>query len=385
MAAHGCPKSVSGGASPALGIARFAPWAAWLAGALLLLPGLALGADNGGLGPFPVRNLFPPALPYLNYTPEPVLNIPESAFQVTYQVAVANTFVNTQYSKTTANPVIKQSNVDQGLTAANFPSQGYGAYIDLEAQIQTLRFRYGLTDSLELGLDQSWASFGAGTLDNSISGVETAFNGVNQQRSHATPNQYHYFVAKDGKLITASSQPFTNVPMDPVFSAKWNLGEGGRILPAVSLKLSYKSPLDSAQSMPRSLVSSGHADYGYDLMFSKAVGFVVAHFQISETVLTPRNKEFASSLEHKLFGLEFRASESNSFLMELVTESSIFRQPSTDSTQDDFQISRPTDLVLMGLRHKGESFLFDLGFVEDTNSALNTTDIVLFSTLGWQW
>ncbi|HEX7928107.1 MAG TPA: DUF3187 family protein, partial [bacterium] len=193
------------------------------------------------------------------------------------------------------------------------------------------------------------------------------------------------YLAKDGKLLTASADPFQLVPQDPVFSLKWNWGEGGNILPAVSLKLEYKMPLDSADSMPRSLVSSGRADWGYQLMFSKAVGFVVAHFQIGETMLDVHDGDFATSLRHKMYGLEFRASEANSFLVELVTESSIFRQPSTNSARDDFLISRPTDLVLMGLRHKRDGFMFDLGFVEDTNSSYNTTDIVLFFSMGWQW
>jgi hypothetical protein len=365
--------------------ARQRRWRPALLVLLLLGAPAAYGADNGGLGPFPVRNLFPPTLPYLNFAPEPVLPLPESALQVTYQFAVANTFINTQYSKSTANPVIRQDQVNQGLTEANFPADGYGAYIDLEANVHTLRFRYGLTERLELGVDQAWVSFGAGGLDNSIEGVETAFNGVNQQRAHAAPNQYHYYLAKDGKLIAGTSTPFHLVPQDPVVSLKWNWGQGGRILPAVSLKLAYKSPLDRAESEPRSLVSSGRADYGYYLMFSKAVGFMVAHFQIGETLLSVRGKEVASSLKHKLFGLEFRSSESTSFLLELVTESSIFRQPTPDSARDDFQISRPSDLVLMGVRYQGKSFLFDLGFVEDTNAVFNTTDIVLFFNLGWQW
>ncbi|HEX7926976.1 MAG TPA: hypothetical protein VF678_05240, partial [bacterium] len=178
---------------------HYAPRALILA-LLLTLPGTLFALDNGGLGPFAVRNQFPVALPYLNFTPEPVLPIGESAFQMTYQYSVANTFINTQYKGNHANPVIGQTQVDAGLTAANFPTTGYGAYIDLESNTHTLRFRYGATASLDLGLDLSWVTFGAGSLDNSIDGVETAFNGVNQQRRHATPGQYNYYLAKDGKL-----------------------------------------------------------------------------------------------------------------------------------------------------------------------------------------
>ncbi len=367
---------------------RTAHWARWGAGLVLLAalgPGLARGADNGGLGPFSVRNMFPVALPYLNFVPEPVLPLPESTLDISYQYAVANTFINTQYSKTSSNPVIRQPQVDAGLNAANFPAQGYGAYIDLESAVHTLRFRYGFTPSVELGLDQSWVTFGRGSLDNNIGGVETAFNGVNQSRSHATTNQYHYFLAKDGKLLIASEKAFDFVPQDPVFSLKWNWGEGGKLLPAVSLKLAYKSPLDAAESQPRSLVSSGKGDFGYYLMFSKSVGFVVAHFQIGETLLSTPHQQFAGALDHKLFGLEFRGSNANSFLLELVTQSSIFRRPPADSIRDDFQISRPTDVVVMGWKHQRDGFKFDLGFVEDLNAQENETDIALFFSFGWKW
>ncbi len=385
MAAYGIPESGSGRACPARRTARSARWRAVFVLLIALLPGLARGADNGGLGPLPIRNLFPVALPYLNFVPEPVLVLPVSTLQVTYQFAVANTFINSQHSSTSSNPVISKSDVEAGLTAANFPTQGYGAYVDLEADVHTLRFRYGLSPALELGLDQSWVSFGGGTLDGSIRGIEGAFNGVNQQRSHAAYNQYHYFIAKDGQLLVATEKPIDLVPQDPVWSLKWNWGEGGKLLPAVSLKLAYKSPLDRAADVPRSLVSSGKPDVGYYLLLSKAVGFVVAHFQAGESMLSVKDRQFASSLQHKLFGLEFRGSPANSLLLELATQSSIFRAPSTDSIRDDFQISRPTDVVVMGWKHKRDGFLFNLGLMEDLNAQQNETDIVLFLDFGWQW
>ena len=250
MAAYGTLESGSGRAFPARRTARLARgWASFVLLATLV-PGLARAADNWGLGPLPIRNLFPVALPYLNFVPEPVLVLPVSTLQVTYQYAVANTFINSQHSSTSSNPVIGKSDVDAGLTAANFPTQGYGAYVDLEADVHTLRFRYGLSPALELGLDQSWVSFGGGTLDGSIGGVEGAFNGVNQQRSHAAHNQYHYFVAKDGKLLVATEKPFDLVPQDPVWSLKWNWGEGGKLLPAVSLNWPTSLPWTARRTFP---------------------------------------------------------------------------------------------------------------------------------------
>lgn len=349
------------------------------------IPSALRAADNGGLGPLPVRNLFPPALPYLNFTPEPVLTLAPSKVQFSYQYAVANTLVNTQSGSQPGTPVITQANVDRGLTTADFPAVGYGAFIDVEAQVHLLRWRYGLTDSLEVGLDQSWVSYGGGGLDQTIESVESAFSALNPLRPQFARNGFHYFLARDGKFLVATEAPADLVPADPVLSMKWNWTQGGNILPAISLRLTYKAPLDNATSLPRSLVSSGSDDFGYYLLFSKAIGNWVVHYQTGETQLTVRNHEYASSLEHKLFGLEYRSDRNNSWVMQITTQSSIFNTQHADSVQSDFQISRPTDVFALGYKHLRDGFLFNFGFVEDYNSSQNETDVVALLELGWQW
>jgi hypothetical protein len=352
--------------------------------ALALLPCAARGLDNDGLGPLSVRNLFPPALPFLSHVPEATMGLPPGTVSLTYQYAVANTYINTQFAGLGVTPVIGAAEVARGLTAADFPALGYGAYIDVEAAVHTVRLRYGLSRSLELGLDQSWVGFGGGSMDGAIEQVERSVGGLNRQRLDVPRNQYQYFLAKDGKLLAASTGSFDGVPQDPVLSVKWIWSGGGAVLPAAALKLAYKAPLDAATTAPRSLVSSGRADSGYHLLLAKGVGNVVAHFQLGETLLSQKGSDYADSIQHKLFALEFRRDSRNSWLLQMATQTSIFRG-SPDSRRNDFAMTRATDLLVLGHKFQGRQAAFDWGLVEDINSTANSTDVVVFFNLGWRW
>ena len=342
-------------------------------------------AENGGLGLLPIGDQYPIKLRYLTFAPEPVLALPEGTFQLDYQFSVANTIVNTQYKPRNGTPTIAQAQVDAGLTAANFPTTGFGAYLDMETDRNLIRFRWGVGDGVELGLDQGWVSFGGGGLDSAISGVESVFNGENPERKGVANNQFHYYLYHNGHALIATSSPVDNVPQDPVVSMKWNLTPGGEVMPAVSVRLAYKAPLDSAKSVSRSLVSSGHDDFGYSVMFSKAVGRVVAHLQLGESLLSGVGNDYVPSMRHQFFGLEYRSSSTSSWIIQTSSQVTILNVGNVSGNSTDFQISRPADVASLGYKWAGKTFHGDLGFSEDYNSRDNTTDIVLFFDLGWKW
>lgn len=352
---------------------------------LLVLPNLARAADNSGLGPFSVRNQFPLSLPYLSFLPESPGTLAAGGVRAAYQYAIANTFINTQSPERNNTQVIDEATVAGGLTAANFPAQGYGAYLDVETVRHQLLLRYGLWDSVELGLDLAWVTFGGGGLDSMIESVETSVHAFNKDRSHAARDRFGLYFSRDGRLLVGTSEPATALPQDPVLNLKWNWGEGGEVLPLVSLKLSYKVPLESDPSQPRNLVSSGRADYGYALLAAKQIGSVVAHLQVGHNHLEVDGNDTSTDLEFKLFGLEFRAAEHHSWLVQIMSQSSLFRSADFNARPGDFLLSRPTDVLTTGYRFQGSSVGFDLGFVEDLNQNQNETDIILFTELSWQW
>lgn len=367
---------------------RWPRLAAGLALATLCLLGagtLHAAADNGGQGLLPIGDQFPTKLLFLTFTPEPVSALPAAKLDLAYQYSVANTVVNTQAAPLNGSPKITQAQVDAGLTAANFPATGFGIFMDMETVRQLLRIRYGLGAGFEAGLDQAWVSFGGGGLDAYISQVEGSVHGENPERVALDRNQFHYYVFHNGRALVATSAPVGNVPQDPVLSLKWNLTEGGELLPAISLKLAYKAPLDSAQSVPRGLVSSGHDDVGYSLLVSKAIGKVVAHLQVGESQLSGTGRDYVSMLHHQFLGLEYRAGSRHSWIVQTSSQTSAFNVGNVPGTSSDFQTSRPADVFTFGYKYGGDRFHMDLGFSEDYNSRDNTTDIVLFLDLGLKW
>jgi Protein of unknown function (DUF3187) len=358
-------------------------WAILALLCLALTPLSARAADNFGLGPLSVRNQFPITLRFLDYTPDAPGTLPSGTVQLRYQYELTNTFINTQSPLANNGAVIDTPAVLAGLTAANFPPSGYGLYIDVESRRQLVRLDYGLFDSLEVGLELAWLSFGGGRLDSRIEGVERFFGGLNPDRNYSPRDRYDFYVARDGALLTGSSQPFSNVMQDPVLNLKWNLSEGGEVLPALTLKLSYKRALDDTPMGEHALVSSGGNDAGYYLLISKAVGDVVGHIQFGATHLQVQPNTFASTLRHRMYGLEFRLDPANSLLVQSVTQSSIFLRPALPGTSD-FDISRPTDVLVLGYRHVG-TWVVQLGTIEDYNQQRNEADITFFLELGVRW
>lgn len=353
--------------------------------AVLTVPGGAARAqDNMGLGPLSIRNQFPVTLGFLTYTPDAPATLPDATVQVRYQFALTNSFINTQSPRAESSTTITRTEVERGLTTADFPATGYGLYIDVETQRHLLRLDYGLSDSLEVGLELAWVTLDGGFLDSRIEGVERFFGGLNEDRTFSEQDRFDFYVARDGQFLRASSRPATGVAQDPVLNVKWNLSEGGAVLPALTLKLSYKRPLEAEPTDARRLVSSGGTDRGYYLLLAKKVGNVVGHFQFGTTYLEVEPNTFAERLTHHMFGLEFRWGPRNSLLLQSVTQSSIFRH-SDDPASQDFAISRPTDVLGFGYKHQGDAFLFELGSLEDYNQQRNEADITFYFELGWRW
>ncbi len=351
-------------------------------------PPLADGApENSGLGPFYLRSFFPPALPFIDFYPEQALTIPESDLRVTYQYALSNTFFNTESPVRTDLPdPITSEDVDRGLTPDDFQPTGYGMFIDVEAVRHLVALRYGLRPDLEAGLDLAWVSFGGGGLDTTILRTERIFNSVNDNLEIFGQNYFAYYLTYNGEFIHATKDAFDLEAQDPVLSLKWNLGEGGAFLPAMAVKLAYKFPLDSSPEGPAGVVNNGEADTAYSVIVTKRFGILVAHFQLEKALLNDPLDRFESSRTFRMFAAEIQADEEHAYVIQFVSQSRLFKFPVDRSLGSlELNISRPTDLLSVGVKTGRRGFIFSAGLVEDLNSAFNETDIVLFMELGWQW
>jgi Protein of unknown function (DUF3187) len=361
--------------------------------ALTSVAGPALAVDNTGLGPVSIRNQFPITLRFLDYTPEPPATLRNGTVELRYQFELTNTFINAESPLANNSTVITQTQVSAGLTPANFPTNGYGVYVDAEMRRQVLRLNYGLADSVEVGLEMAWVTYGGGFLDSRIESVEHAAGGFNKDRQFSDRNRFDFYVTKDqgvagsehfNSFVIGSSQPATNVMQDPVFNLKWNLSQGGDVLPALTVKLSYKRALERQPTGERALVASGGSDFGYYFLFSKAVGDVVGHIQVGQTQLQVTPNTFADRLRHRMFGIEFRLTAESSFLLQSVTQTSIFLRNDQPGSRD-FDISRPTDVFVFGYKHLSRTFLFEIGGIEDYNQQRNEADITFYFSTGWRW
>ena len=357
---------------------------AWVLAALLG-GNPALAQDNGGLGPLSVRSLFPPMLPYLAFSPEVPTTLSQGKQRFFYQYALGNTFINTQAPGHGAAPEITSTQVARGLTLADFPSTGYRAYIDMEVERHQFSYRLGVVESLELGVDLAWVTLGGGKLDGSIESFERPFGGLNLDRTHSQRNRFDYYLTQNGQFLVNTSQGASKVPQDPVFRIKWNWWEGGDVTPAVSVLFLAKHALVPQPGPVRSLASSGYGDYGYYMLISKQIDSVVAHIQFGTTQLGDNRGRFNQQLWNQIFGLEFRSDPENSWLVQIETRSSQFKDEIQGTSGDIQFLSRPSDVLMLGHKFHGDTWLFDIGLVEDYNQSQNETDIVLFTTIGWEW
>ena len=160
-------------------------------------------------------------------------------------------------------------------------------------------------------------------------------------------------------------------------------------MPSMSLKLAYKAA-DSKRDGVRKLVHSGSADWGHYLLFSKGYGDWLIYLGDGMTRLGQSNG-MASLLKHRFMAIEYRFSKESSFLMQTVTQSSIFPKThelhslETNQEQTNFNLIVPTNLVMAGYKLVWNDLIWEMGFAQDYTNYGNETDFVIFIETGMQW
>jgi hypothetical protein len=273
---------------------------------------------------------------------------------------------------------------------------GFSLYLDAESKRKKIKYRYGLSDSLEFKLELPFVSFDGGTMDSTIESVHSMvgisnFKKGGAYRALSERNQYDYYVVKDGQFVFASTKQIYNVRGEPNMDLKWNLSAGGKVMPAASLKLSYKFA-NTDRSGEQKLIRSGGADWGHYFILSKGFDNWIVYFGDGQTRIG-NNLGFASSLFHRFMSMEYRFSEVDSFVFQTVSQSSIFPTSSASSRstsgenqeQRNSNLSVPTSVSAFGYKYLSGSIFWESGFVQDYNNFGNETDFVFFWELGVHW
>ncbi len=356
------------------------------------------GGENFGLGPLEIRPQFLVNQPFLAMSPENTLTLKNGEASLSFGIEIANTFVNTQGP----TEQITKTEVARGLTLADFLDKdgntvkGFSLYLDAESKRKKIKYRYGLSDSLEFKFELPFISFDGGTMDSTIESVHSMigisnFKKGGAYRALSERNQYAYYVVKDGEFVYASTQQIYNVRGEPIVGLKWNLSEGGKVMPAASLKLSYKFA-NTDRSGEQQLIRSGGVDWGHYLILSKGFNNWIVYFGDGQTRIG-NNRGFASSLSHRFMSMEYRFAEEDSFVFQTVSQSSIFPNSGASSRstsgenqeQRNSNLSVPTSVSAFGYKFFTGTLFWETGFVQDYNNFGNETDFVLFWEMGVNW
>ncbi|MBS1256681.1 MAG: hypothetical protein MAG581_02507 [Deltaproteobacteria bacterium] len=353
---------------------------------------------NFGLGPLEIRPQFLVNHQFLALYPENTLTLKNGESKLSYGIEMANTFVNTQG----ATGQITKKEVSRGLTIDDFKDldgntvTGFSLYLDAESKRKKIKYRYGITDSLELKLELPFLSFDGGTMDSTIESVHSLigisnFRKGGAYRALSERDQYAFYVVRDGKFVYSSSRQIYNVQAEPTIGLKWNISEGGNVMPAASLKLTYKFA-NSDRSGEQKFIRSGGDDRGYYLILSKGFESWIVYFGDGLTKIG-ENRGFASSQYHRFMALEHRFDEEESFVFQTVSQSSIFPKTEASSRttgkeaqeQRNSNLSVPTSVFAFGYKYDSGLLFLETGFVQDYNNFGNEIDFAFFWEMGVRW
>ena len=363
---------------------------------------LSARTRNAGLGPLEVRNHYPVTHAYLWMYPESTATLPDGEALTSYSFSMANTFVNTQGS----TQKITKTEYDRGIVASDFESgeaagqvvPNLGLYMDVESYRQNFRFKYGMSASFEVSLEVPFLTMTGGIMDEYVEAFH-AMVGVSDgeqegaYREYSDRNKFGFYIARNGELLVANDSgvfgdTFLGKRGDTSLGAKWNVWEGGRIMPAFTLKLNYK--VANGEKGDDGLASSGSDDHGYMMTFSKGFDPWFVYFGQGITNFGSNPDWISDSVFHRFISLEWAMFTNQSLVIQNVIQSSIYPaegNPSSDIPEEvrNYNLQASTALIMLGYKLQIYNLQFDTGFVQDYSNRGNETDFVVFFEAGLRW
>lgn len=368
----------------------------------LAAPTLSARTRNAGLGPLEVRNHYPVTHAYLWMYPESTATLPDGEALTSYSFSMANTFVNTQGS----TQKITKTEYDRGIVASDFESgeaasqvvPNLGLYMDVESYRQNFRFKYGMSTSFEVSFEVPFLTMTGGVMDEYVEAFH-AIVGVSDgkqegaYREYSDRNKFGFYIARNGELLVANDsgvfgETFLGKRGDTSLGAKWNVWEGGRIMPAFTLKLNYK--VANGEKGDDGLASSGSDDHGYMMTFSKGFDPWFVYFGQGMTNFGSNPDWISDSVFHRFISLEWTMFTNQSLVIQNVIQSSIYTaegNPSSDIPEEvrNYNLQASTALIMLGYKLQIYNLQFDTGFVQDYSNRGNETDFVVFFEAGLRW
>lgn len=370
---------------------------------LLLLGGfspLQAKTRNAGLGPLEVRNHYPVTQAYLWMYPESTATLLRGEKLISYSFSMANTFINTQGS--TQN--ITREEYNRGIVGSDFdsttgvPVPNLGLYMDVESYRQNFRFKYGMSDSLEFSVEVPFLTLTGGIMDEYVEAFHDLIGVSNAAqegayRSYSDRNQFGYYIARNGELLVADKSgvfgdTFLGKRADTSLGFKWNVWEGGRIMPAFTIKLNYK--IANGEKTDGGQTTSGTDDRGYMLTFSKGFDPWFVYFGQGMTDFGSNPSWVSNQVFHRFISLEYQIYNNQSLVFQNVIQTSIFPaegDPESAIPEEvrNYNLQASTALVMFGYKLQIYNLQFETGFVQDYSNRGNETDFVVFFEAGLQW
>jgi hypothetical protein len=235
---------------------------------------------------------------------------------------------------------------------------------------------------------------GDGTIESfhDLIGVSNSSN-EGAYRAYSDKDQFGYYVARNGELLVADKTPvlgetFLGKRGDTTLGFKWNLLEGGRLMPAFTVKLNYK--VGNGESTDGGQTTSGADDRGYMLTLSKGFDPWFVYFGQGVTMFGKSESWQSDSVFHRFLSLEYQMYSNQALVIQNVIQTSMFPavgdpESTMEEERDNYNLQASTALLMVGYKLQVYNLLFETGVVQDYSNRGNETDFAIFFEAGLQW
>ncbi len=238
--------------------------------------------------------------------------------------------------------------------AINSTANGESMTWDGETAQYNLRFRYGVSDQLELGMDVPYIDHSGGYLDSLIRNFHDLFGMPNDRQESFNKNELHYKIDGEGVDIRERQSGFGDIRFSAAFSLL-------KKTPSTQRYLALRSQIKLPTGNSRDLLGSGGTDVSTGLAYSdyktlSAINTVLsAHcgmiYMGNAKVLRDLQRHFAG---YGGVSLDWLATKHLEFKVQLDLHSAVYESELK-------QLGSSIQLLAGGTAHLPGEVLLDLG------------------------
>ena len=318
------------------------------------IPAHAKITDLRSSGPLQTRVQNPLSLQFLTLPIESAQTLNKNQYETFFQTAFSNVF---EYEIS-------------GTTTLRF---------DMEMWRQALTFKYGITDTIEVGVELPFITNGSGFLDGFLNWYHDFWGLPNSGREIVPNNEFAFTLTQNGQtLIDHPSTPFGF--SDTILRAKY------LFLTSPSWKLAFSPAIKVPLGSSSKGLSSGHFDFGAQILAEKRLRRF--HFVTQLGFVYVTGHDFLESILKKAFvqfgqSAEFQILDGLSLVAQLTGNSVLFKNVSAD---DLSKIALDLNIGFAGnfpLEHPFlDELFYQFSFGEDVTSTGPSADFTTFFLIG---